>query len=637
MHEIKIGNKIFKHNGNSNSIDSIISDLDIKDDVCCALIDDNLCDTSTNVDADSSIQLITFNDDYGKNVFWHSSAHLLAAALKDIYGSKIKLCTGPATENGFYYDVDFSIKFDPSDFKTIESKMIELAKRGDAFIKKSVSKHNALEYFKNERNEYKCEIINELQDGSITFYSNGNFTDLCRGPHIPNTSMIRSIRLLGVSGVYWRGDENNKQVTRIYGISFPHNGMMEEYLNNIEEAKNRDHQKIGKTLKLYTFSESVGIGLPLWLPRGTIMREQLINFIKNKQSKAGYKQVVTPHIGNKALYVTSGHYEKYGNSSFRPILTPNENEEYFLKPMNCPHHCEIYRSEMRSYRDLPLRLAEFGTVYRYEQHGELHGLARTRCFTQDDAHIFCRKDQVEGEFENVIDLICLVFRKLGFNDFTARLSLRDKNNHSKYIGDMSDWDDAEAAIEQVAIRKNLPVVKIYGEAAFYGPKLDFIVRDAIGRKWQLGTVQLDYQLPIRFNLSYINENNEKARPVMIHRAPFGSIERITAIILEHTAGKLPLWLAPDQVTVLPISVKVNEYANRTYRRLYDRGIRTIIDDRNEKINRKIKDAEVMKIPIMVILGEQEERNNSVSVRYHGSSNNEVMTVEDMVLMEHNEQ
>lgn len=568
------------------------------------------------------------NDEY-KRKFWHSSSHILAAALKELYGDSIKLGTGPAIENGFYYDFDLgSVRVDIDSFSAIEKKFIEICQRNDKFLKKNISKQCALDLFKD--NEYKSEIINELQDGEITVYTNGNFTDLCKGPHIECSGLIKAVKILNVAGAYWRGNENNKQMTRIYGISFPDESMLKEYLDNIEEAKKRDHQKIGRSLKFFTFSEKVGIGLPLWLPRGTVYRDQLVNFLKDQQIRAGYKQVITPHIGNKNLYVTSGHYDKYGDDSFKPIKTPNDGEEYFLKPMNCPHHCEIYKSEIRSYRDLPLRLAEFGTVYRYEQHGELHGLSRTRCFTQDDAHIFCRKSQVESEFSNVIDLIQICFKKLGFDDFVARLSLRDQKDHSKYIGDMCDWDIAEQSIESVATNKGLEITKAYGEAAFYGPKLDFIIKDALGRNWQLGTVQLDYQLPIRFELFYINENNEREIPVMIHRAPFGSIERITSILLEHTAGKLPLWLSPEQAIILPISGKVLDYSKSVANILLDNKIRTVIDDRNEKINRKIRDAELMKIPYFVVVGEKEMNDNTITVRRQGENCNQCCKIGDFI-------
>ncbi len=557
-------------------------------------------------------------DCYNKK-FWHSSAHILASALKEIYGNSIKLGIGPAIDNGFYYDVDFGdIDFTISDFKMLEDKFVEIANRDDEFIRRVVSKNKALEFFKNENNEYKLEIINRLNDGEITFYSVGKFVDLCKGPHIERSGVIKCVKILNIASAYWMGDENNKQLTRIYAISFPNKEMLDEYIKNLEEAKLRDHKRIGQDLKLFTFSEKVGLGLPLWLPRGTVYRNLLTEFLTNEQIKRGYKHVVTPHIGHKDLYITSGHYAKYGKDSFQPIKTPNEDEEYLLKPMNCPHHCEIYKSEIRSYKNLPLKIAEFGTVYRYEQHGELHGLARTRCFTQDDSHIFCRRNQVEQQIEEVIDLIQFVFKKLGFTEFKTRLSFYDKNDFSKYIGDRSDWDKAEMALEETVKRKGLEYVKVDGEAAFYGPKIDFIIKDAIKREWQLGTVQLDYNLPNRFNLSFINENNEKETPVMIHRAPLGSIERLTAILIEHTSGKLPLWLAPDQLIILPISEKTIDYSNNIFRILEENKIRVTLDDRRESLNKKIREAEMMKIPLIAIIGEQEIAENMISIRESGS-------------------
>lgn len=557
-------------------------------------------------------------DGYNKK-FWHSSAHILASALKEIYGNSIKLGIGPAIDNGFYYDVDFGdIDFTISDFKRLEDKFVEIANRDDEFIRREVSKKEALEFFKNENNEYKLEIINRLNDGEITFYSVGKFVDLCKGPHIERSGVIKCVKILNIASAYWMGDEKNKQLTRIYAISFPNKEMLDEYLKNLEEAKLRDHKRIGQELKLFTFSEKVGLGLPLWLPRGTVYRNLLTEFLTNEQIKRGYKHVVTPHIGHKDLYITSGHYAKYGKDSFQPIKTPNEDEEYLLKPMNCPHHCEIYKSEMRSYKNLPLKIAEFGTVYRYEQHGELHGLARTRCFTQDDSHIFCRRNQVEQQIEEVIDLIQFVFKKLGFTEFKTRLSFYDKNDFSKYIGDRSDWDKAEMALEETVKRKGLEYVKVDGEAAFYGPKIDFIIKDAIKREWQLGTVQLDYNLPNRFNLSFINENNEKETPVMIHRAPLGSIERLTAILIEHTSGKLPLWLAPDQLIILPISEKTIDYSNNIFRILEENKIRVTLDDRRESLNKKIREAEMMKIPLIAIIGEQEIAENMISIRESSS-------------------
>ena len=571
-----------------------------------------------------------YKDNYNK-VFWHSSAHILASALKEIYGNNIKLGIGPAIDNGFYYDIDFgTLTLDTTDLKKIEDKFIEIAKRNEDFIRKEVSKKDALEYFKNEGNEYKIELIEGLEDGNITFYTNGNFTDLCKGPHIKNSSEIKAVKILNIAGAYWRGNEKNKQLTRIYAISFPNKDMLEEYLKNLEEAKLRDHRKIGQDLKLFTFSEKVGLGLPLWLPRGTVYRNLLTDFLTKEQIRRSYKHVITPHIGHKDLYITSGHYAKYGKDSFQPIRTPNEDEEYFLKPMNCPHHCEIYKSEPRSYKNLPLKIAEFGTVYRYEQHGELHGLARTRCFTQDDSHIFCRKSQVAQQIEDVIDLIQMMIKKLGFTDFKARLSFYDKKDFSKYIGDKEDWDNAEKALEETAKKKGLDYIKVDGEAAFYGPKIDFIIKDAIKREWQLGTVQLDYQLPKRFDLTFTNENNEKEVPVMIHRAPLGSIERITSVLLEHTCGKLPLWLAPEQIIILPISEKTLEYSNKICNLLKENDIRAIIDERNENLNKKIREAEMMKIPLIAIIGEKEVNENVISIRKQGSKEMFKYNIDDLV-------
>lgn len=558
-----------------------------------------------------------------KKIFWHSSAHILAYSLEKIFGDKVKLGTGPAIENGFYYDVYFEndIKFDSKYFEIIEKTFLDVAAKDDKFIKKNVSKEEAIKFFEKKKNKFKIEIINELKDGEITFYQNGDFIDLCKGPHLQRSGGIKAVKILNVSKAFWRGNSNNEQMTRIYAISFPDKKMLEEYLQQLEERKKHDHQKIAKDLKFFCFSEKVGLGLPLWLPRGTVFRNILENFLKKEQEKLGYVQVVTPHIGNINLYKTSGHYEKYGEESFKSILTPNEGEEYFLKPMNCPHHCEIYNSEMRSYRDLPLRLAEFGTVYRYEQHGELNGLLRTRSFTQDDAHVFCRKNQIEEEIDKIIHLVSLVFKKLSFDNFKARLSLHDDKNFSKYIGTREDWLDAERVIEEVTRKNCLHIEKTPGEAAFYGPKLDFIINDSLGREWQLGTIQLDYQLPLRFNLTYINENNEKEHPVMIHRAPFGSIERITAIILEHTCGNLPLWLAPEQIILLPISEKVLDYSMEIYDKFKKNNLRVTIDARNENLNRKIREAELIKIPLLAIIGEKEKKNNTITIREHFSKKN----------------
>ncbi|WP_395768266.1 threonine--tRNA ligase [Aquirufa sp.] len=595
--------------------------------VLAAKLNDEVVDASTPIDSDSSLQLLTWNDEEGKKTFWHSSAHLLAEAIESLYpGTKFGI--GPAIEHGFYYDIDLGGKeFGSDQFKAIEDKMVELARQKNEFIRKSISKSEAIAYFKEKDDEYKLELLEGLSDGSITFYTQGNFTDLCRGPHIPSTGFIKSVKLLSVAGAYWRGDEKRKQMTRIYAITFPKAKELEEYLFLLEEAKRRDHRKLGKELELFAFSEKVGMGLPLWLPKGTILRERLENFLKRAQVRAGYSPVVTPHIASKELYVTSGHYAKYGKDSFQPIHTPDEGEEYLLKPMNCPHHCEIYKTKPRSYKDLPLRLAEFGTVYRYEQSGELHGLTRVRGFTQDDAHIFCRPDQVEEEFMKVIDLVLYVFKALGFNEYSAQVSLRDRENHEKYIGNDADWDRAEQAIIKTAELKGLPTVIEYGEAAFYGPKLDFMVRDALGRKWQLGTIQVDYQLPQRFELEYTGSDNQKHRPVMIHRAPFGSLERFVAILIENTAGNFPLWLSPDQLAVLPISEKFEDYANEVYLRLQERDLRGYVDHRNEKMGRKIRDAEVGKVPFMIIVGEKEQAEGMVSIRKKGEGDLGMMTLD----------
>ncbi|MEN9959659.1 MAG: Threonine--tRNA ligase [Bacteroidota bacterium] len=595
--------------------------------VLAAKLNGDVVDASTPIESDASLQLLTWNDEDGKKTFWHSSAHLMAEAIEALYpGTKFGI--GPAIENGFYYDIDLGGKeFGSDQFKEIEDKMVELARQKSEYVRKSVSKSDAIAYFTEKDDEYKLELLEGLSDGSITFYSQGNFTDLCRGPHIPSTGFIKSVKLLSVAGAYWRGDEKRKQMTRIYAITFPKAKELEEYLFLLEEAKRRDHRKLGKELELFAFSEKVGMGLPLWLPKGTILRERLENFLKRAQVRAGYSPVVTPHIASKELYVTSGHYAKYGKDSFQPIHTPDEGEEYLLKPMNCPHHCEIYKTKPRSYKDLPLRLAEFGTVYRYEQSGELHGLTRVRGFTQDDAHIFCRPDQVEEEFMKVIDLVLYVFKALGFNEYSAQVSLRDRENREKYIGNDEDWDRAEQAIIKTAELKGLPTVVEYGEAAFYGPKLDFMVRDALGRKWQLGTIQVDYQLPQRFELEYTGSDNQKHRPVMIHRAPFGSLERFVAILIENTAGNFPLWLSPDQLAVLPISEKYEDYANEVYLRLQERDLRGYVDHRNEKMGRKIRDAEVGKVPFMIIVGEKEQADGMVSIRKKGEGDLGMMSLE----------
>jgi threonyl-tRNA synthetase len=587
-------------------------------------------DLSRPITTDASIKILTWNDKSGKTTFWHSSAHLLAEALEALYPG-VKFGTGPAIENGFYYDVDLNGKpFGDDDLAAVEAKMKELAKRDSPYVRKDVTKADALKYFNEKGDPYKIEIINGLEDGKITFYQQGGFTDLCIGPHIPNTGFIKAVKLLNVAGAYWRNNENNKMLTRIYGITFPKAKELEEYLHLIEEAKKRDHRKLGKELELFAFSERVGMGLPLWLPKGTILRERLEQFMRKAQIKAGYDPVVTPHIGSKALYVTSGHYEKYGKDSFQPIHTPDEGEEFLLKPMNCPHHCEIYRTKPRSYRDLPVRLAEFGTVYRYEQSGELHGLTRVRGFTQDDAHIFCRPDQVKEEFVKVIDLVLHVFKSLGFENYTAQVSLRDPENKAKYIGEDSAWEKAEAAIQEAADERGLSTVAVKGEAAFYGPKLDFMVKDALGRQWQLGTIQVDYNLPIRFELEYVGSDNQKHTPVMIHRAPFGSLERFVAVLIEHCAGNFPLWLAPDQIAVLPISERFNDYAKLVYEKLKEQDIRGLLDDRDEKIGRKIRDAETKKIPFMLIVGEKESADQTVAVRKHGQGDQGSVALEEFV-------
>jgi threonyl-tRNA synthetase len=591
-----------------------------------------VCDANLPLHADSTVQLLTWNDTEGKATFWHSSAHLLAEAIEAILpGTKFGI--GPAIETGFYYDIDLDGKtLGPDEIKAIETKMLELARLKSEFTRKSVSKADAITYFTQKGDEYKLELIDGLEDGQITFYTQGNFTDLCRGPHIPNTGFIKAAKVMSIAGAYWRGDEKRKQLTRVYAVTFTKQKELEEYLTVLEEAKKRDHRKLGKELELFAFSEKVGAGLPLWLPNGTVLRDRLENFLRKAQVRAGYSPVVTPHIGSKQLYITSGHYEKYGKDSFQPIKTPDMDEEFLLKPMNCPHHCEIYKTKPRSYRDLPLRLAEFGTVYRYEQSGELHGLTRVRGFTQDDAHIFCRPDQVEEEFMKVIDLVIYVFKALGFNDYMAQVSLRDPENKTKYIGNDSDWEKAEAAIIKSAEAKGLPTVVELGEAAFYGPKLDFMVKDALGRKWQLGTIQVDYQLPQRFELEYTGADNQKHRPVMIHRAPFGSMERFIAILIESTGGNFPLWLSPEQFAILPISEKYADYANEILLGLQENDLRGNVDHRDEKIGRKIRDAEVSKVPFMLVVGEQEQANGMVSVRKKGEGDLGTMLVADFIAL-----
>ena len=596
--------------------------------VLAAKVNGKVVDASMPINEDADFQLLTWNDTDGKATFWHSSAHLLAEAIELLYpGTKFGI--GPAIETGFYYDIDMGEKtLGQEDFKKIEDKVLELARQKNEYRRSSVSKSVAVDYFKEKGDEYKLELLEGLEDGSITFYEQGNFTDLCRGPHIPNTGFVKAVKLMSVAGAYWRGDITRKQMTRVYAVTFPKQKELEEYLVLLEEAKRRDHRKLGKELELFAFSEKVGMGLPLWLPKGAMLRERLENFLRRAQVRAGYLPVITPHIASKELYVTSGHYAKYGADSFQPIRTPDEGEEFFLKPMNCPHHCEIYKVKPRSYRGLPLRLAEFGTVYRYEQSGELHGLTRVRGFTQDDAHIFCRPDQVEDEFMKVIDLVIYVFKALGFDNYSAQISLRDPENKEKYIGKDEDWDKAEASIIKSAAAKGLPTVIELGEAAFYGPKLDFMVRDALGRKWQLGTIQVDYQLPQRFELEYTGSDNQKHCPVMIHRAPFGSLERFIAILIENTAGNFPLWLSPEQLAVLPISEKYEDYANEVFLRLQEQDLRGYIDHRDEKIGRKIRDAEVNKLPFMLIVGEKESEQGMVSVRKKGEGDLGMMTIDD---------
>ncbi|MCK9481760.1 MAG: threonine--tRNA ligase [Bacteroidia bacterium] len=596
--------------------------------VLAAKVNGEVWDLSRSIEKDANFQLLKWDDKEGKSTFWHSSAHLLAEALESLYPG-IKLGIGPPVENGFYYDIDFGLyNFSSDDFDKVEKKMMELAKNNAEYIRKPISKSEAIAYFTAKQDPYKIDLLNELEDGKITFYTQGNFTDLCKGPHIPHTGHIKAVKLTATAGAYWRGDEKQKQLTRVYGITFPKKSELEEYLVLLEEAKKRDHRKLGKELELFTFSTKVGQGLPLWLPKGADLRGRLQTFLMQKQKEFGYEQVISPHIGHKQLYITSGHYEKYGADSFQPIHTPAEGEEFLLKPMNCPHHCEIYKAKPHSYKELPIRYAEFGTVYRYEQSGELHGLTRVRGFTQDDAHIFCRPDQVREEFNNVIDIVLYIFKTLKFENFTAQVSLRDQNDRSKYIGSAENWERAENDIIEATKEKGLPTVIEYGEAAFYGPKLDFMVKDAIGRSWQLGTIQVDYNLPERFELEYIGSDNKVHRPVMLHRAPFGSMERFVAVLLEHTAGKFPLWLTPDQYIILPISDKFQEYSEKVFNILKKYDIRGSIDARSEKTGRKIRDAEVQKIPFMLIAGEKEMAEGTVSVRQHGGVDLGSMKVED---------
>ena len=598
-------------------------------EVLAITVNEEIWDLTRKINSDASIKLHKWDDDEAKHAFWHSSAHLMAEAIEALFpGTKFGI--GPAIENGFYYDVDpgDDVVIKDSDLLNIEKKMKELVAEKLPYTREEISKKDALSIFGKKGDEYKTELITDLEDGTISLYKQGNFTDLCRGPHLPDTSPIKAIKLLSIAGAYWRGDEKRKQLTRIYGITFPKQKMLEEYLVLLEEAKKRDHRKLGKELELFTFSQRVGLGLPLWLPKGAQLRERLENFLKKVQREHGYEPVITPHIGLKELYITSGHYEKYGEDSFKPIHTPQEGEEFLLKPMNCPHHCEIYKFKPRSYRDLPVRFAEFGTVYRYEQSGELHGLTRVRGFTQDDAHIFCRPDQLKEEFMKVIDIVHYIFKTLDFNDYITQISLRDKDDHSKYIGSDENWEKAEQAIIEVAEEKGLDTVIEYNEAAFYGPKLDFMVKDALGRKWQLGTIQVDYNLPERFELEYIGADNQKHRPVMIHRAPFGSMERFIAVLIEHTAGKFPLWLTPDQVVILPISEKYHDYAEKVSNFLNNCDIRTLIDKRAEKIGKKIRDNELKKIPYLLIVGEKEEKDDSVSVRRQGEGDKGAMQMKE---------
>ena len=601
--------------------------------VLAAEVNGEIWDATRAISHDANVKLLTFNDKGGKYAFWHSSAHLLAEALENLYPS-IKFGIGPPIDNGFYYDVDLGggKTLSLTDLEAIENKMLDLARQKNDYLRKEVSKAEAVAYFTDKGDEYKLELLNDLEDGTITFYEQGNFTDLCRGPHIPNTGFIKAVKLLNVAGAYWRGDEKRQTMTRIYGITFPKAKELTDYLHMLEEAKKRDHRKLGAELELFMFSEKVGMGLPIWLPKGAALRNRLQEFLSKEQVKRGYQLVVTPHIGHKNLYITSGHYEKYGKDSFQPIGTPREGEEFMLKPMNCPHHCEIFAHKPHSYKELPLRIAEFGTVYRYEQHGELHGLSRVRCFTQDDAHIYCAPEQIKAEFLNVLDLTMLVFRKMGFNDFTAQISLRDPNNPGKYIGSEENWIAAESAIIEATQESGLETVTAFGEAAFYGPKLDFMVKDALGRSWQLGTIQVDYNLPERFQLEYTGADNQKHRPVMIHRAPFGSMERFISVLIEHTAGKFPLWLTPEQYAILPVSDRFSEFANNVKNTLEMHDIRGFVDDRNETLGRKIRDTEMKRTPMMLIVGEKEAENGQVSVRMQGVENGDkgAMTIDEFI-------
>ncbi|NBO60413.1 MAG: threonine--tRNA ligase [Flavobacteriia bacterium] len=627
---------VFLPDGSSREVPSGSTSMDVAlsiseglaRNVLAAKVNGEVVDSNRSLPENATLQLLTWNDEEGKSTMWHSSAHLLAEAL-EVHFPGIKLAIGPPVKNGFYYDVDFmDHAFSEKDLEKVEQTMKELAKLKSPFVRKQVTKAEAIAYFTEKQDPYKLELINELEDGTITFYTQGNFTDLCRGPHLPDTGAIKAIKLLSIAGAYWRGDEKNKQLTRIYGITFTKNAELSDYLEKLEEAKKRDHRKLGKELELFTFSQKVGQGLPLWLPKGAALRERLENFLKKAQKAAGYQQVITPHIANKELYVTSGHYDKYGADSFQPIRTPDPNEEFYLKPMNCPHHCEIFKSKPRSYKELPARFAEFGTVYRYEQSGELHGLTRVRGFTQDDAHIFCMPEQVKEEFKKVIEIVLYVLKTLSFENFTAQISLRDQENRSKYIGSEENWVKAEQAIIEATEEMDLPTKIAYGEAAFYGPKLDFMVQDALGREWQLGTIQVDYNLPERFELEYIGSDNQKHRPVMIHRAPFGSMERFVAVLIEHCAGDFPLWLTSEQFVVLPVSEKYNDYAQKVLELLNNSDIRGLVDERNEKVGKKIRDAEVNKYPFMIVVGEKEAESATLSVRQRGSGDLGTMKIED---------
>ena len=628
--------KVFLPDGSSREVPHGSTSMDVAlsiseglaRNVLAAKVNGEVVDASRTLPDNASLQLLTWNDDEGKSTMWHSSAHLMAEAL-EVHFPGVKLAIGPPVKNGFYYDVDFmDYTFTEKDLEKVEQTMKELTKLKSPFVRTEVTKAEALAYFTEKQDPYKLELISELADGTITFYTQGNFTDLCRGPHIPDTGAIKAVKLLSIAGAYWRGDEKNKQLTRIYGITFTKNAELNDYLEKLEEAKKRDHRKLGKELELFTFSQKVGQGLPLWLPKGAALRERLENFLKKAQKAAGYQQVITPHIANKELYVTSGHYDKYGADSFQPIRTPDPNEEFYLKPMNCPHHCEIFKSKPRSYKDLPARFAEFGTVYRYEQSGELHGLTRVRGFTQDDAHIFCRPEQVKEEFKKVIEIVLYVLKTLSFENFTAQISLRDQENKSKYIGSEENWIKAEQAIIEATEEMELSTKIAFGEAAFYGPKLDFMVQDALGREWQLGTIQVDYNLPERFELEYIGSDNQKHRPVMIHRAPFGSMERFVAVLIEHCAGDFPLWLTSDQFIVLPVSEKYNDYAQKVLELLNNSDIRGLVDERNEKVGKKIRDAEVNKYPFMIVVGEKEADSNTLSVRQRGVGDLGSMKIEE---------